>query len=67
MDKRICKTCKIIKDRIPDGLFKAGKLKKFRDAEGGLWNGSECHNCMQIRLKEHMKSKRKGVSDGEQI
>lgn len=67
MDKRICKTCKIIKDRIPDGVFANGKNKKFRDESGGLWNGSVCSGCNTLRLKEHMKSKRKGVSDGEQI
>jgi len=63
-NKRICKSCKVIKDRIADGNYPNPKNKKWRDADGGLWNGSECHPCMKLRLKEHMKSKRtKGVPD----
>ena len=58
MDKRICKSCKVIKDRIPDGVYKNGKNKKFRDNDNLLWSGSTCGVCNQIRLKEHMKSKR---------
>jgi hypothetical protein len=58
MDKRICKSCKIIKDRVPDGTFKSPKNKKWRDESGLLWNGSVCGICNQVRLKEHMKSKR---------
>lgn len=64
MNKRICKVCKVIKDRISDGNFANGKNKKWRDAEGLLWSGSTCGPCNQLRLKEHMKFKRiKGVSD----
>lgn len=66
-DQRICKKCKIIKPRIPDGVFANGKNKKFRDNDNLLWSGSTCGTCNRNRLKEHMKSKRKGVSDGEQI
>lgn len=58
-NKRACKSCKVLKDRIEDGKFPDAKNKKWRDAEGGLWNGSECNSCFKIRLKEHMKSKRK--------
>lgn len=68
MDKRICKTCKVIKERIPDGNYPNPKNKKFRDESGSLWSGNICGPCNTLRLKEHMKSKRtKGVSDGGQI
>lgn len=67
-DQRICKVCNVIKPRVPDGQFRNGKNKKWRDESGGLWNGRECPPCYNNRLKEHMKSKRsKGVSDGGQI
>lgn len=61
MDRRICKSCKVIKDRIPDGVFKNPKNKKFRDEDGGLWNGSLCSKCNTERLKNHMKIKRTKV------
>lgn len=57
-NKRICKNCKAIKDRIQDGTYKNPKNKKWRDADGLLWSGSICGVCNQLRLKEHMKSKR---------
>lgn len=58
MDKRICKTCKFIKSRIPDGKFLNQKNKKWRDESGALWNGSVCPACNTARLKEVMKNKR---------
>lgn len=64
-DRRICKKCKQIKDRIPDGTFKNPKNRKYRDEDGLLWGGYNCGKCEQLRLKEHMKSKRsKGVING---
>lgn len=58
MDKRICKACKIIKSRIPDGNFRNGKNKKWRDDDNLLWSGSTCGTCNQERLKEVMRVKR---------
>lgn len=66
MDQRICKTCKVIKSRIPDGTFLNPKNKKFRDETGALWNGSVCPGCNTLRLKEVMKNKRSS-KNGEQI
>jgi hypothetical protein len=66
VDNRICKSCKVIKSRIPDGVFANGKNKRFRDDDNLLWSGSTCGICNQVRLKEHMKSKRSS-KNGEQI
>lgn len=67
MDKRICKSCKVIKSRIPDGTFLNPRNKKFRDDDNGLWNGSLCSKCNTERLKEHMKSKRNTITSEKQI
>jgi len=63
VNKRICKGCKLIKDRISDGTFKNTKNRKWRDESGGLWNGSVCSVCNTNRLKDHMKSKRAKASN----
>jgi len=58
MDSRICKICKEIKPRIPDGVFKNGKIKRFRDNDNLLWSGNICGLCNRDRLKIHMQIKR---------
>lgn len=56
-NKRQCKVCKEIKDRILQGKFNL-KDKKWVDPEGGLWNGSVCPKCNRDRVRGLMKKLR---------
>lgn len=59
-NKRTCKTCLVMKNRIQDGSFNY-KDKRWLDETGRLWNGSLCPDCNAARMKEVMKSKRSKV------
>lgn len=52
VNKRICKVCKELKDRILVGKFD-DKNKKYHDETGKSWNGSTCPGCHveQVRIK----------------
>ena len=52
MNKRICKTCGLIKDRILVGKFD-NRNKKYHDETGKTWNGNVCPKCHieQVRIK----------------
>jgi hypothetical protein len=53
-NKRICKICKVLKDRIETGKYPDGKNKKTVDETGKLWNGSVCGSCNVKRSHENM-------------
>lgn len=59
-NKRQCKKCGLLKDRISDGKFNQ-KDKRWRDETGKLWNGSCCPSCNQERVKTSMKFSRSKV------
>ena len=54
---RLCKVCKIVRNRIQDGTFD-GKNKRWRDEAGNLWNGNLCPRCELDRVRNKMKEKR---------
>jgi hypothetical protein len=54
---RICKVCRIIKQRIEVGKYNS-KDKKYTDEHGKSWNGSTCPTCNSIRVKTLMNAKR---------
>lgn len=54
---RICKVCKLLKQRIEAGKYNI-KDKKYTDDNGKAWNGSTCNSCSLNRLKIHMRMKR---------
>lgn len=56
-NKRICKICLQIKDRIQSGKFDE-KNKRWVDETGKLWNGSKCPECTKNVSKEKMRLKR---------
>lgn len=54
---RICKVCKLLKQRIEAGKYNI-KDKKYTDENGKAWMGSTCYECNKNRLKTHMQMKR---------
>lgn len=57
-NKRLCKLCNILKDRIETGKYPDGKNKKHVDESGKLWNGSVCGVCNVKRAHNNMKKLR---------
>jgi hypothetical protein len=57
VDKRRCKVCNIVQNRILDGKFNQ-KDKRYRGDTPGYWNGSVCPSCNKVRVKTLMKVKR---------
>lgn len=57
-NKRKCKICSQLKDRIYSGKYPNDRDKKWRDESGLLWMGNVCGKCNQIRAKRVMKKSR---------
>ena len=60
---RVCKGCRVLKQRIQHGYFTShmkenAKDKRWVDETGKLWNGSLCPVCNVDRMKEKMRVKR---------
>jgi hypothetical protein len=58
INKRLCKCCGQLRQRIEDGKYPNGKNKKWRDEDGKLWSGSVCGQCNNGRAKEVMRKAR---------
>lgn len=56
-NKRECKVCGQIKDRILQGKFDKVN-KKWSDGSGLLWNGNVCPQCHVVRCRENMRKVR---------
>lgn len=54
-NKRTCKICLLLKQRIQDGKFANGRDKRWVDESGKQWVGSICPICNSIRARENMK------------
>jgi len=50
-NKRICKTCNKIKERISAGKFPNNKDKRYVDENGKQWTGSVCPDCLKDKSK----------------
>lgn len=61
-NKRICKRCNKIKDRIQAGKFPNNKDKKWVDDTGKQWSGSMCPACV-VELARLRKQKKKEVRE----
>ena len=57
-NKRLCKRCSQLKERIEDGKYPNGRDKKWRDESGKLWSGNICGECNNSRSKEIMRTTR---------
>lgn len=57
INKRKCKICLELKDRILVGKFDH-KNKKYQDNTGKTWNGNVCPSCHKERVKNNMKKLR---------
>jgi hypothetical protein len=53
-NKRACKICKVLKDRILDGKFDHIN-KRWVDETGLAWNGNVCPPCNRDRMKNVMR------------
>lgn len=63
-----CKSCGILKPRIPDGRFGAinptsAKNKRWRDGEGRQWMGLTCGFCHLQITKARQAAKRNKKND----
>lgn len=57
-NKRECKVCYKLKDRILKGKFKGCKDKQWIDKSGSCWNGKICPDCNRVRVMLVMRNKR---------
>lgn len=58
INKRVCKKCKLEKDRIHSGRYPNGKDVKYI-GDGGLeWSGNTCPTCHKENVKEKLRTKR---------
>lgn len=53
VDKRRCKVCNVVQNRILDGKFNQ-KDKRYRGDTPGYWNGSVCPSCNKERVRRLM-------------
>ena len=58
INKRHCKKCGELKNRILDGKFPDSKNKRFKDDTGKLWNGNVCPQCQVSKTKEGIRQLR---------
>lgn len=58
VQKKECKVCKQLKERIFVGRFPDGRNKKWRDESGKLWSGLVCGICNVKRSHDMMKKGR---------
>lgn len=57
VQKKICKVCNVLKERIFDGMFDK-KNKRWVNESGQLWNGLVCAECQVLKTKDNMKKLR---------
>lgn len=57
INKRLCKKCNVIKDRISGGKFDK-KNKRWVDKDGKCWNGSVCPTCHKGKVRDNMRKLR---------
>lgn len=57
VNKRTCKVCTQLKDRIEAGRYNE-KDKRFVDGNNKSWNGNVCPDCHRSKVKEAVKLKR---------
>lgn len=57
VQKKICKTCGVLKERFLAGKFNQ-KDKKWVDEFGLSWNGHRCSLCHKEKAKENMRKLR---------
>lgn len=60
-NKRKCKMCGEIKNRIQDDKFPNGINKKWLDENGKQWMGNSCPPCNSDRVNFRAKAKRFNV------
>lgn len=53
-----CRKCGKLEVRKQDGYYPDGRNKRFVNAEGDLWSGRACPDCVRKRVKEQVKKKR---------
>jgi len=56
-NKRVCKNCRLLKNRIQQGMFDA-RNKKWVDENAWTWNGNLCPQCELERVRNKMAEKR---------
>lgn len=58
VQKKVCKVCLVLKERIYDGMFDK-KNKRWIGRDGKLWSGHVCPPCQAEKVKENMRKLRK--------
>lgn len=57
INKRVCKVCGQLKDRILVGKFD-NRNKKYIDESGRSWNGNCCGECHKESIRRRMQAMR---------
>lgn len=57
-EKKICKICRQVKNRIQNGKYPNGKDKRWVDETGSQWNGAVCPSCQKLKVKQQTKHSR---------
>lgn len=59
INKRKCKVCNELKERIQDGYFEnSTTCKRYINEAGKLWNGSTCPECHKNKIAQGMRKLR---------
>ena len=59
---RVCKVCKVKKERIMSGKFPSNNIR-WVDKEGKQWSGNTCASCNRDRASKTMIKLRNGENE----
>lgn len=60
-NKKICKICNKIRNRVSAGKFPNGKDTRYTDENGKQWSGLVCPDCVKEASKVRQAKKRAKV------
>jgi hypothetical protein len=58
-----CKGCNQTKKRFMDGRFANQKDVRWRDEDGGMWNGRNCPQCHREKVAQRKRNKSRLLSN----
>lgn len=58
----VCKGCNQTKKRVMDGRFNNKKDVRWRDENGGMFNGANCPDCHRAKVAQRKRNKSRTAS-----